>query len=114
MRLWYHGTPEPWSEADPRPLYVTGSRALASWHATGRHGRIYAFKIDDDARWLDISESDICRATMDSIGYDDAAWDALLAEGIQVVWDRDDYRRGFDQLFILDPSVLTLVAEESR
>lgn len=106
--IWYHGTSEPWEE-DDRPVYLTSTRSLAAMHARGPHAAVLVFEVDDDAVWADISGS---WASMDSIGYQLDVWARYLAEGVQVLWDEADYAAGYTQIFVIDPSVLTLVEEE--
>lgn len=98
--VWYHGTKEDFSGA-LKPLYLTPTKNLASMH-----GNIHAFRMDENAKWLDISTVEYFIPSMDSIGYNKKALEKLKNKGWDVVWDSEDYSRGYQQIFVLNPDVL--------
>lgn len=100
QNIWFHGTREKFS-GDLRPMYLTPSKALASMH-----GKIYQFKIDDDAKWLNIDQVEHFIPSMDSIGYVEGWAEKLRKKGWDVVWDKPDYLRGYKQIYVANPDVL--------
>lgn len=105
-KLWYHGTREKF-EGPLRPLYLSPSKAVANMH-----GKIYTFTLDSNAKWLDIGEVIYYTPSMDSIGYS-AEWpEKLKKKGWDVVWDSEDFARGHEQIFVLNPEILQPVATD--
>ena len=106
---WYHGTDSP-LEGDIKPLYLTPSKNLADM--LGKE--VYAFKIKPEAKWFDMGskESGPYLFSMDTIGYLPDKWEDFTSYGVDVVWDVPDFRKGFEQIFVVDTDVLEMVDME--
>lgn len=107
-QIWYHGTKENFS-GPVRPIYLTPSKALASMH-----GDLVAFKIDPSAKWLDTDEVEYFVPGMDSIGYIDGWAEKLRNRGWDVIWDSADYKRGHQQIYVVNPDVLNVITPTSE
>lgn len=105
-KIWYHGTKEKF-EGEFKPLYLSSSKSLASLH-----GKVHAFTLDPNAKWLDISEVVYYTPGMDSIGYSTTWPEKLKNKGWDVVWDSEDYARGYPQIFVLNPKILNPIESE--
>ena len=106
---WYHGTDSP-LEGDIKPLYLTPSKNLADM--LGKE--VYAFKIKPEAKWFDMGskETGPYLFSMDTIGYLPDKWEDFTSYGVDVVWDVPDFRKGFEQIFVVDTDVLEMVDME--
>ena len=106
---WYHGTDSP-LEGDIKPLYLTPSKNLADM--LGKE--VYAFKIKPEAKWFDMGskETGPYLFSMDTIGYLSDKWEDFTSYGVDIVWDVPDFRKGFEQIFVVDPDVLEQVDME--
>jgi hypothetical protein len=100
--IWYHGGK---LTGPVRPLYLTSSRAVAELVAGPKY--VHPFRIDQEARWVDLGSLTASYPSMDSLGYDRRAIERLKAMGADVVIDEADFRRGHPQIFVLHPEVLT-------
>jgi len=103
VNIWYHGT-EKGISGPLRSIYLTPSKNLAKLH-----GDVYAFRIDPNARWLDIGELSWGVPSMDTMGYAEGMDERFRSKGFDVVWDRSDYRRGHQQIYVVNPEVLSMV-----
>ena len=106
---WYHGTDSP-LEGDIKPLYLTPSKNLADM--LGKE--VYAFKIKPKAKWFDMGskETGPYLFSMDTIGYLPDKWEDFTSYGVDVVCDVPDFRKGFEQIFVVDTEVLEMVEND--
>ena len=105
--IWYHGGK---IKGSLRSIYLTGDEALASMHG----GKLYSFKVSPDARWMDLSDSEfevgpVAMISMDSIR--PAQIQMVREAGYDVVFDKEDFQRGYEQIFVANPEVLIPVGE---
>ena len=108
---WYHGSRQGLSQ-DLKSLYLTPSEALASLH-----GKVYEFSISPDAKWLNLSKvsmGPLAMITMDSVGYNEEQIELIRDEGFDIVWDSDDYTRGNEQIFVINPKMVSVITQQSR
>ena len=107
--VWYHGSREKFT-GPIRPLYLTPHKALASIH-----GNLYAFRINPEAEWLDLSEYEGGFVpSIDSLGYHSSAPEKLRNKGFDIAWEREDFRRGHTQIYVLNPNVLQSVSLDEQ
>lgn len=112
-RFWYHGTKEG-LKGELRPLWLAPSKSVSSMHGN----KTYTFRIKPEATWKTIEDPHgqksgvFTYATMDSIGYLPQEIERVRKQGADVVWDKPDYARGNQQIFIINPEVLELVKED--
>ena len=102
--VWYHGGK---IEGGLVPLYLSTSENLSSMH-----GELYPFKISQDAKWMDLSDLEfsigsLAMISMDSIGYNDEQINRVRELGYDIVWDKKDFHQGYEQVFVVNPNVLT-------
>ena len=102
VQTWYHGGK---IRGGLKPMYLTPSEALASIH-----GEIHEFTIRPSAGWFDTSTPMTgFWPGMDSIGSEPGYWSDLRKRGADVVWDESDFKRGYEQVFVVNPAVLKRV-----
>jgi cytidyltransferase-like protein len=99
--VWHHGTRGE-LEGDLDSLYLTPSKALADMLGD----KVYSFKIKPNAKWLDIGTPEHDHLSMDTIGYMQKEIESLKSEGVDIVWDIDDFNGGFQQVYVVNPQVL--------
>ena len=99
--VWYHGS-DGTLDGDLKALYLTPSRALADMLGE----EVHSFKIKPDAKWLDIGGVEYDHFSMDTIGYSQNQIQDLMEEGVDIVWDVDDFDKGFQQIYVVNPKVL--------
>jgi hypothetical protein len=104
QEIWYHGGK---IEGEPVPLYLSADEALASMH-----GELYSFKISQYAKWMDLSDLEfsigsLAMISMDSIGYNEEKINRVRELGYDIVWDKKDFHQGYEQVFVVNPKVLT-------
>lgn len=98
VEVWHHGGE---IEGPLRSMYLTPSKALASLH-----GDLHSFMIDPGAKWLDTDKVEYFIPGMDSLGYTEGWDEKLRNKGYDVVWDSSDYKRGHQQIYVVNPEVL--------
>ena len=106
VQTWYHGGK---IRGSLKPLYLPSSEALASMH-----GEVHEFTIDRSAEWFDLTTPMTgFWPSMDSIGYEPESWSKLKKREVDVVWDESDFRRGYEQVFVINPAVLKQVTPKA-
>ena len=102
QEIWYHGGK---IEGALGPLYLSGGEALASMH-----GELHSFTISSSASWLDLSKvqmGSLALISMDSVGFSPDKINKIKDSGYDVVWDSEDFNKGYEQIFVVNPEVLT-------
>ena len=107
--VWHHGSDGD-IEGDLRALYLTPSKSLASM--LGK--KVYSFKIDPNANWLDVGTPEYDYISMDSLGYSQKQVQRLKQEGVDVVWNIDDFNKGFQQVYVINPEVLQKAKDDIK
>ncbi len=107
--VWHHGSDGD-IEGDLRALYLTPSKSLASM--LGK--KVYSFKIDPNANWLDVGTPEYDYISMDSLGYSQKQIQRLKQEGVDVVWNIDDFNKGFQQVYVINPEVLQKAKDDIK
>jgi len=109
--IWYHGSKQGLNQ-DLKSLYLTPSEALAALH-----GKVYEFSISPNAKWLNLSKvpmGPLAMITMDSIGYNEEQIELIRDEGFDIVWDSDDYSKGYEQIFVISPKMVSIITQQSQ
>ena len=104
QEIWYHGGK---IEGDLNPLYLSGDAVLSS-----THGELYSFTISPNARWLNLSKirmGPLALISMDSVGFFPDKINKIKDSDYDVVWDSKDFNKGYEQIFVVNPEVLTFV-----
>jgi len=104
--VWYHGGE---IKDGLRPVYLTGDEGLASMH-----GELNSFKVAPDAKWMDLSDMEFSMGpfamiSMDSINPEQTQM--VRKAGYDIVFNKEDIQRGYDQIFVANPEVLIPVGE---
>jgi len=103
VKIWYHGSSN-FLKKPLQPLYLTPSKALAKMF-----GKAYAFKIKPNAKWLNLDNYEFFAPHIDSFGHAPEAVKRLKKLGYDIVWDSADYKRGQQQIYVLNPKVLNFL-----
>jgi len=106
QEVWYHGGK---IEGGLGPLYLSGDEALSSMH-----GELYSFTISPNAKWLNLSKiqmGPLALISMDSVGFSPDKINKIKDSGYDVVWDSEDFNKGYEQIFVVNPNVLTMIKE---
>ena len=104
--VWYHGGE---IKGGLRPVYLTGDEGLASMH-----GELNSFKVAPDAKWMDLSDMEFSMGpfamiSMDSINPEQTQM--VRKAGYDIIFNKEDIQRGYDQIFVANPEVLIPVGE---
>ena len=76
------------------------------------HGELYSFTISPNARWLNLSKirmGPLALISMDSVGFFPDKINKIKDSDCDVVWDSKDFNKGYEQIFVVNPEVLTFV-----
>ena len=103
QKVWYHSGK---IEGELHHIYLSDKKAALDIYYPGE---LYSFRINPDAKWINLNKifmGPLAMISIETLGYNEKKIKMVRKAGYDVVWDRDDFTRGYRQIFVANPEVL--------